>query len=368
MALTSPFILPYAEILPEIGSPPAHAGAGSAVLGRATLGNNPWLGELSVVRADGHFVRAGDDLHLGQRSTLHIAHDIFPCIVGHRVAIGRNCCVHACTVGNGVTISDGCIILDGSVIEDNVVFEASSAVFPGKKIESGFLYGGSPAKRIRALEPDEAVAWRERVIQGNVEKESSALDHVELGRHRLPLGAEIDSSVFVAATASLNGHIVAGENSSIWFSNEFDAAAGAITIGQRSNIQDNTIIRCSTTQGVVIGNETTIGHNVTIHDCVIGGRSLIGIGSLIAAGTVIDDNVLLAANSKTSAGQVLESGWLWGGNPARPISRLDQNKMNMIAAISVHYVHYATQYKASQKRLDMANTYPPGKAANGPVS
>jgi carbonic anhydrase/acetyltransferase-like protein (isoleucine patch superfamily) len=53
-------------------------GVGSAVLGRVTVGRNAWLGALSVMRADGHFVRVGDDFHLGPRSTLHINHEISP--------------------------------------------------------------------------------------------------------------------------------------------------------------------------------------------------------------------------------------------------------------------------------------------------
>jgi len=132
-----------------------HAGVGSAVLGRVTVGRNAWLGVLSVMRADGHFVRVGDDFHLGARSTLHINHEIFPCIVGDRVSVGRNACVHACTVGSDVVIGDDVVILDGAVVEDNVVLEAGSCVFPNKKVPGGFVYAGSPAKPVRPVEPGE---------------------------------------------------------------------------------------------------------------------------------------------------------------------------------------------------------------------
>ena len=82
------------------------------------------------------------------------------------------------------------------------------------------------------------------------------------------------------------------------------------------------MIRCATAQGVSIGSDSVVGHNVMLHDCVIGDRSLIGIGSTVAAGTVVGDRVLLAAASRTSPGQVLESGWMYAGNPARKLRDL----------------------------------------------
>ncbi len=164
MPSTSPHILPYAGIQPTIAGPLVHAGPGSAVLGRVTLGRNAWLGALSVMRADGHFVRVGDDFHLGPRSTLHINHEIFPCIVGDRVAVGRNACVHACTVGSDVVIGDDVVILDGAVVEDNVVLEGGSTVFPNKRVPGGFLYAGSPAKPVRALGAGEVAERRQQMI------------------------------------------------------------------------------------------------------------------------------------------------------------------------------------------------------------
>ena len=102
--------------------------------------------------------------------------------------------------------------------------------------------------------------------------------------------------VFVASTAAVRGRLIAAESSSIWYSNNFDAGDAAISIGARTNIQDNTVILCSTPQGVSIGRDSTVGHNVTLHDCAIGNGSLIGIGSVVARGTVVEDRVLLASD------------------------------------------------------------------------
>ena len=341
----TPLILPYAGQAPSIGAPPTHAGTGAAVLGRVTLGRNAWLGPLSVMRADGHFVRAGDDFHLGARSTLHIAHAVFPCVVGDRVTVGENACVHACTVGSDVGIDDGTVILDGAIVEDNVAFQAGSTVFPGKRVAGGFLYAGSPAKPVRPLEASDVAERRRAIAEKNKSRREPA-------RPRIAVAAdsEIHDTVFIASTATVTGRIVAAPSSSIWFSNNFDAGRATISIGARTNIQDNTVIRCSF-GGVTIGRDATVGHNVTIRDSIIGDETLIGIGSLVEAGTVIGDRVLLAAAACTVPGQKLESGWLYAGSPARQMTRLDEGKLALIAMIIGQYCEYAQDYKAAEREL-----------------
>src|ERR1700694_187428 len=317
----SPLILPYNGVSPAFGSAPIFAGAGAAVLGRVTLGKNAWLGALSLMRADGHVVQAGDDFHLGPRSTLHIAHEVFPCIVGNRVTIGENSCVHACHVGSDVIVGDNVVILDGATVEDNVVFEAGSTVFPGKRVPGGHVYAGSPAKPLRPLGRNEIVERRE-----TMQRAHGAGDSILPPRQKPARDSQIDSSVFIASTATIKGRLRAAPSSSIFFSNDFDAGDSVISIGEKTNIQDNTIIRCSTAQGFSIGRDSTIGHNVLLPDCSIGDESLIGIGSTVAAGTVVGDRVLLAASARTMPGQVLEDGWLYAGNPARKLAPLDRGK------------------------------------------
>jgi carbonic anhydrase/acetyltransferase-like protein (isoleucine patch superfamily) len=295
MLINSPFLLSYAGIAPAFAASPIHAGAGSVVLGRATLGRNAWLGAGSVIRADGHFVKVGDDFHLGASSTLHINHEIFPCAVGDQVAVGSNACVHACTVGSDVVIGDGVVILDGAVVEDNVVLEPGSTVFPNKRVPAGALYAGSPAKPVRPLAPGEVAERRAKITRERAEGENTTRRH-----NATAAGSDVHPSVFIASTAAVRGKLIAAESSSVWYSNSFDAGSAAIRIGARTNIQDNTVIRCATAQGVSIGRESAVGHNVTIHDCVIGDRTLIGIGSTVADGTVVGDCVLLAAAAHTT--------------------------------------------------------------------
>ena len=102
----------------------------------------------------------------------------------------------------------------------------------------------------------------------------------------------------------------------MFFGCDLDAGEFRIVIGERTNIQDNTSIRCEAGE-TVIGRDTTLGHNVRLASCRIGERALIGIGAVVAAGTVVEDEVMLAAGATTLPGQTLESGWLWAGRRAR---------------------------------------------------
>jgi len=339
-----PLILPYAGITPSFATPLAHAGEGSAILGRVTLGRHAWIGARAVLRADGHDVQAGDDFHAGARTTLHIAHEVFPCIVGDRVTVGDDACVHACMVGSNVIVGDGTVILDGAIVGDNIIFEPGSTVFPGKRIDGGHVYAGSPAKMVRPVEAGEVAKRREAMLTAHKDSAGNA-----------PTGSiaalsRVDPSVFIASTARVRGQLIAAASTSVWFSNDFDAGEATISIGLRTNVQDNTVIRC-TSRGVTIGQDTTVGHNVTMADCTIGNHCLIGIGSHVAQGTVVEDHVLLAASARTQPGQILESGWLYAGTPAKKLAPLDQGKRDMIAMIIGHYCQYAMDYKAAEQAL-----------------
>jgi carbonic anhydrase/acetyltransferase-like protein (isoleucine patch superfamily) len=187
----APFVLPYASVVPQFASPPL-AAPRAAVLGRATIGANARLGASSVIRADGHFVRAGNDFVLGDRSTVHIAHDVYPAIIGDRVTVGANAVIHACTVGSDVVIGEGAVVLDGSVVADNVAIEPHSIVFPRSELASGKLYAGMPARPVRDLRSGEVaeIAARPKPPEGAFPNQAAAVT------------GSVPKSVFVAGTAA----------------------------------------------------------------------------------------------------------------------------------------------------------------------
>jgi carbonic anhydrase/acetyltransferase-like protein (isoleucine patch superfamily) len=349
--MSEPFTLPYDGVSPVLASPPAHVGHDACVLGKVTLGRRAWLGARSVIRADGHYVRIGDDFRLGARGTVHIAHEVYPTHIGAGVTAGPNCCIHACDVGDRCHLGRDVVILDGSKVAADCAFADGAVVFPRSILEAGWLYEGSPAKPVRKLEAGELEALH-TASRGEAEDGAEAepwLPRISAGGH-----------FFAAHSARLKGGIAASPETGVWFGCDLDAGASEIRIGESANIQDNTTIR-ALRRPVSIGRKTTIGHNVLMSDCTIGAHSLIGIGATVAPGTTIGDDVLLAAGARTQEGQILEAGFMYGGSPARRIAPLDDKKRLLMASIWPVYCEYARRFaKAQEERAGVAAT---GRAA-----
>ena len=99
----------------------------------------------------------------------------------------------------------------------------------------------------------------------------------------------------------------------------------------------------------VIGQAVTVGHNVEMGAVTVGDRTLIGMGARLADGARVEGDVMLAAGSTVEGGQVLESGWLWGGRPARAMSRLDEARRAGMRENVEQYCGYARTFRALQR-------------------
>ncbi len=298
--------LPHDGHVPEFSARPVWCGRDSTVIGAVRIGAQAWLGDAAVIRADGQPVILGDRFWLGHRSTVHIATFGQGTTCGDRVTVGRNSVLHACTLGSDVVVEDDVVILDEASVGDGAIIEAGATVFPRAELAGGFAYAGSPARAVRPVGQGEVAERAERLREGGTEG---------IGPEAEPV-SDLDPDVFIARTARLRGRVGLGAGASVLFCCALEAEAGPIVIGADTNIQDNTVIR-TRGEGVIIGRDTTVAHNVRIGDCRIGARSLIGIGATVAPGTLIADDVMLAAGSTTDPGQILASGHLWGGRPAR---------------------------------------------------
>lgn len=325
-------LISYDGALPELAGPVRAARAGHALVGRVTLGRDAWLGAGSVLRADGHFVRVGDDFRIGRGATVHIAHGTLPAVVGHRVTAGANTVIHACTLGDDVVLEDDCVVLDGAEIGAGSVLEAGSIVYPRAVLPAGMLCGGRPARVLRELTPEEH-RQRADALRARNEAADSAWPMATAA-------AQAADDAFVAGTAWLAGDVRLAAGSSIWYGCRLDARDGPITLGARCNVQDNSVL-VGGAQGLVLGEGTTVGHNVEIHGATVGARCLVGIGSRLAPGTVVGDDAFVAAGSVTTPGQVLAGGQVWAGAPARAIGELDARKREMVQLIAVVYREYA---------------------------
>ena len=129
----------------------------STVIGEVALGDDSSVWPGAVVRGDMHRIRIGARTSVQDGCVLHITHagpfnpDGFALLIGDDVTIAHKVMLHGCTVGNRILIGMGSIVMDGAVVEDDVIIGAGSLVPPGKRLESGFLYVGSPVKQIREL-------------------------------------------------------------------------------------------------------------------------------------------------------------------------------------------------------------------------
>ena len=145
----------YQGVTPVLaGSAWVHESA--VVIGDVTLGEQVSVWPTAVLRGDVHRIRIGDLSNIQDGVIVHVAHEGpyqsgHPAIIGREVTVGHRAVVHACTVGNRVLVGMGAILLDGAVIEDDVIIGANTLVPPGKRLESGHLYLGSPAKPVRPL-------------------------------------------------------------------------------------------------------------------------------------------------------------------------------------------------------------------------
>ena len=153
-------IRPYQHQLPQIGSR-VYIDETAVVIGRVHLADDVSIWPTAVVRGDVEAIRIGAGSNIQDGAVLHVSHagdyspSGHPLTIGHGVTVGHRAVVHACTIGNYCLIGIGAIILDDAVLDDYVMLGAGALVTPGKRLESGYLYVGSPAKPARPLTEQE---------------------------------------------------------------------------------------------------------------------------------------------------------------------------------------------------------------------
>ncbi|TNV12292.1 gamma carbonic anhydrase family protein [Buttiauxella sp. B2] len=147
---------PFQKTYPEVGQR-VMLDRSSVVIGDVRLADDVSIWPLVAIRGDVNHVAIGARSNIQDGSVLHVTHKSSynpegnPLIVGEDVTVGHKAMLHGCTIGNRVLVGMGSILLDGVVIEDDVMIGAGSLVPQNKRLESGYLYLGSPVKKIRPL-------------------------------------------------------------------------------------------------------------------------------------------------------------------------------------------------------------------------
>jgi len=160
---------------------------------------------------------------------------------------------------------------------------------------------------------------------------------------------KIDPSVYIADNAVVTGDVTIDEETTIWFNTVIRGDVASTTIGKRCSIQDLSCIHQSPNNPVIIEDEVTVGHQVTLHGCVIRKRALIGMGSIILDGAEIGEGAFIGAGSLVPPGKKIPPNTLAMGRPAkvvREITAIDREDMDRIIQ---EYIEKGSYYKSLQK-------------------
>lgn len=164
----------------------------------------------------------------------------------------------------------------------------------------------------------------------------------------LPFGElvpRVADDSFIAPGAHVIGDVHLGAQSSVWFGTVIRADVFHIRIGDRTNIQDNSVVHVTTDRNAtIVGNDVTVGHRAILHGCTIEDGALIGMGAIIMDRAVVGAGALIAAGSIVTEGMVIPPGVLAVGSPARPKRDLTDAERQYMAWSAPHYCEIAAQY------------------------
>ncbi len=157
---------------------------------------------------------------------------------------------------------------------------------------------------------------------------------------------KIDDTVFRTGSAEIIGSVEIGAGSSIWFNVVIRGDVNYIKIGARTNVQDGTVIHVThDTHPTIVGDDVTIGHNVTLHGCRIGNRCLIGMGAIVMDDALIEDDAMIAAGALVVPGTHVPSGTLFAGAPAKYKRHLSEQEIAGLKQSAANYLDYVERYK-----------------------
>ena len=156
---------------------------------------------------------------------------------------------------------------------------------------------------------------------------------------------QIHETAYVAEGAQVIGDVILKADSSIWYNTVCRADINRIVIGERTNIQDNSVIHLENDQGVLVENDVTVGHNAIIHGCSIADGALIGMGAIIMNGAVIGKGAVIGAGAVVKEDMVIPDFSLVVGVPGKIVKTLSPETYDDNVKWAAKYVKLAKVHR-----------------------
>jgi len=126
----------------------------AVIIGDTTLGDNCSIWYGAVLRGDVHSIKVGNNVNIQDNAVIHATYLKSPTNIGNNVTIAHGAVVHGCTINDNVLIGINSVILDDVIIHSDSIIAAGAVVTKGTIVESGAVYAGSPARKIKDISPD----------------------------------------------------------------------------------------------------------------------------------------------------------------------------------------------------------------------
>lgn len=162
----------------------------------------------------------------------------------------------------------------------------------------------------------------------------------------------IASSAWVADSAQVIGRVQMGEGSSVWFGSVLRGDNEWLTLGERVNVQDGSVLHSDPGFPLTLADDVSIGHMVMLHGCTVGEGSLIGIQAVVLNGAKIGQGCLVGAGSVVTEGKEFPDHSLILGAPAKVVREVTPEQVARLRMTAQHYVEKARLYRTQLKRID----------------
>jgi carbonic anhydrase/acetyltransferase-like protein (isoleucine patch superfamily) len=149
-----PVILPVKDTMPAWGEN-CFIAPNATIVGDVFIGNNCSVWFNAVIRGDVNTITIGNDTNIQDGAVIHATYLKAATVIGNRVSVGHNAIVHGCTLRDHVLVGMGAIVMDNAVVQEYCIIAAGAVVLENTICESGFIYAGTPAKKIKPINEDQ---------------------------------------------------------------------------------------------------------------------------------------------------------------------------------------------------------------------